>query len=381
MEAILIFGIISGVIFFVVAELFGRAKHIGRWWSFFLLWGCFIVPGVIAILFSPSAKGEPTKPNSFIKYLGIALFFVFGVLGVISLSISGSSDVIAYSIPVAFMILGAYLVWLGEGKVRNDSPKYYFSKPMDKASKVVGHAVERLRQIPVPSTKGVNTTFYFTVEDGAKQGPFTFEEICAKRLLEDQMVWRHGLEQWVKAKELQELRAHIVYAPPPVLTESPLGDAQSEYDDSESENLVADIDVDNLNGQTLQVSDMSNVSNDVTFREKHEKLDLLKGYRTFYLTMLILCSIFLNGSLIGLFVSYYNGLDCTILLSLLAIFINYQAYSIWYVWYRSKVNSWLTLWPLIKPSVAILSISVLIFVIIFQLYYSLQFLFYVIQVG
>jgi hypothetical protein len=233
MGALLVLGAVSAAVFFFIAELFGRAKHIGRWWSFFLLWGCFIVPGVIAILLSPSAKGEPTKPNIFTKYLGAAVFFIIGVLGLMASSISGTADPIVYTIPIAFMILGAYLVWLGEGKVRNDSPKYYFAKSLDGAGRVFGNVFERLRQIFVPSIRNANSIFYFTVEDGVKQGPYTFEEICAKRLSEDQMVWRHRLEKWMKASELPELRGIIVYAPPPIDTEES-DDNCEEVTDSES---------------------------------------------------------------------------------------------------------------------------------------------------
>ena len=46
----LILGLVSAVIFFIIAELFGRSKHIGRWWTFFLMWGGMIIPGVIALL-------------------------------------------------------------------------------------------------------------------------------------------------------------------------------------------------------------------------------------------------------------------------------------------------------------------------------------------
>ena len=54
----LFFGLLT-ILFLIVAEFVGRSKHIGRWWSFALLLSGFI-PGIIAIISSPSAKKNPT---------------------------------------------------------------------------------------------------------------------------------------------------------------------------------------------------------------------------------------------------------------------------------------------------------------------------------
>ena len=76
----LILGLVTAVIFFIIAELFGRSKHIGRWWTFFLMWGGMIIPGVIALLLSPNAKKKPFKGNLIIEMLGVVLV----VLGLIT---------------------------------------------------------------------------------------------------------------------------------------------------------------------------------------------------------------------------------------------------------------------------------------------------------
>ncbi|MFV0229687.1 hypothetical protein OBJ94_04600 [Empedobacter falsenii] len=75
-EALIIFCIIC-IIFLMISEIFGRAKHIGRWWTFFLLVGGFL-PGLLALIFSPSAKKDPTKGSKNYKIWGIiSLIFWF----------------------------------------------------------------------------------------------------------------------------------------------------------------------------------------------------------------------------------------------------------------------------------------------------------------
>lgn len=117
-----IYGIIavSIVVCFIIAEVFGRGRHIGRWWSFFLLLCCFI-PGIIALGSSPSAKEKPTSGRKS-HYIWACIFLVFGVLNAIILV--GSQGERGY-ISFVFFVLSFYLFELKKGLIINKNPKYY----------------------------------------------------------------------------------------------------------------------------------------------------------------------------------------------------------------------------------------------------------------
>lgn len=109
------------LIFLLLSEFLGRAKHIGRWWTFFLLLAGFI-PGLIAVMTSPSAKKNPTQGGkSYAIWAWICL--IFGILNAISLVHSeGKTGQIFYM----FLILSFYLFELSKGLIINLNPKYYF---------------------------------------------------------------------------------------------------------------------------------------------------------------------------------------------------------------------------------------------------------------
>jgi hypothetical protein len=114
--------IFYGIILFLVAELFGRGKHIGRWWTFALLACTPVLPGIIALLSSPNANANPTKANKTTKAIGW-LLFIFGILGIVPAIFAGP---MGFSFPLMFCVSGAYLIHLGKGKIFNKSPKSYF---------------------------------------------------------------------------------------------------------------------------------------------------------------------------------------------------------------------------------------------------------------
>ncbi|MFV8354370.1 SHOCT domain-containing protein [Flavobacterium sp. XS2P14] len=113
--------IIATIICLIIAELFGRSKHIGRWWTFFLLLSG-LIPGIIAVIVSPSAKEKPTQGGkSYIIWGWICL--VFGVGNTIALiSNEGKTGQLFF----AFFILAYYLFELSKGHIINKEPKYYF---------------------------------------------------------------------------------------------------------------------------------------------------------------------------------------------------------------------------------------------------------------
>ncbi len=107
----------------VCAEFIGRMKHIGFNYTLFMMLG--IIPGIIALIFSPSAKNKPSKPNNIYFVFGV----IFAILSIYQLySLQGKSTV-----PFTFMFLislattSFYFFDLGYGKVINTYPKFYFS--------------------------------------------------------------------------------------------------------------------------------------------------------------------------------------------------------------------------------------------------------------
>jgi hypothetical protein len=57
---------------------------------------------------------------------------------------------------------------------------------------------------------------YYLVVEGKKSDPLTFDQLKEKKIDEDDLVWRKGLNHWVKAKELEELSEIIEFNPPPI---------------------------------------------------------------------------------------------------------------------------------------------------------------------
>lgn len=110
------------IFFFFIAEFFGRSRHIGRWWSFALLL-CGFIPGLIAILLSPSANNKPTSGGNSYKIGGYVCLFFSGLNLLVLISTSGK---LGQLFPV-FLVSGIYLLLLSKGLIINNEPKYYFN--------------------------------------------------------------------------------------------------------------------------------------------------------------------------------------------------------------------------------------------------------------
>ena len=223
---ILLFLIIA-LLFFAIAECFGRAKHIGRWWTFLLLTCTPILPGIIALILSPSANKQPNQPNKTLKIIGI-VFLVLAIICLppflLNLQYFGSYDYAERMrarftlLPLLwFSALGIYLYKLGQGKVVNKQAKFYFKFQLE--PKLGSSIVKAFNQLkPNPYSSPSNNAFYFLVEDGKQSEPYTFDLLRDKRIKEDDLVWRNGLDNWVKAGELKELSSIIFKLPPPIPT-------------------------------------------------------------------------------------------------------------------------------------------------------------------
>lgn len=251
-----------GALFFVMAELFGRSKHIGRYWSWALLWGCFVIPGIIAIIASPSAKKDPTKPNWIYQVFGfvfslIALAFLIALINEYSeltfWSSNGKRMLIRMQLAqmIGFVVLGVYFIYLSLGKVINDNPKFYFEK--------INFS------LPSLNSKEKSVLRYHIVIDGAKSGPFSLEELKAKFIDPSTLVWRYGLDTWKQASELTEFKDFLNYEPPPVpnsedvkreFNEVPIIVEDKVNSDISSENLLTTV-------ENAISSDSNNLNNTV----------------------------------------------------------------------------------------------------------------------
>lgn len=208
--------LLIAVICFGIAELFGRSKHLGRWWMFSLMVGAFFVPGIIAFLFSPQTSERPTKKNDATFWVGVTIFLLFGIIGLIPAFFVGFQ---AFSIPLAFIILGSYLIQLGRGMVVNRKPKQYFN--FQKLNYFTGADKgldNNFNQI-VDELKTSSDMIYYLVENGKQSEPYNFEQIREKRIKANDLIWRIGLDNWVEASQLNEIRNILVFNAPPIPSE------------------------------------------------------------------------------------------------------------------------------------------------------------------
>ena len=58
---------------------------------------------------------------------------------------------------------------------------------------------------------------YFIEINGEQQGPFTLDELKAKQVKAATKVWTEGLEDWVEAQEIEELKRLVIGTMPPPL--------------------------------------------------------------------------------------------------------------------------------------------------------------------
>ena len=120
----LIPSIILIIIALASAEFIGRSKHIGFGYTFFMMLG--IIPGIIGLITSPSAKEEPIKSSKSQDYLAI-VFFILGLLYIAINSINGISFA-EILIGISIFSTGNYFYKLNQGEVYNENPKFYFGK-------------------------------------------------------------------------------------------------------------------------------------------------------------------------------------------------------------------------------------------------------------
>ncbi len=206
------------ILLVMIAEFIGRRKHIGFWWSLILmLFG--LIPGLLAIAISPSAKKHPTE-NKFIQYFGLVLIIIIGAPGLIVTLVQGFSTMFLIyraGFSLGFLVLGTYLYLLGQGKIQNDNPKYYYNRITFKGN-------SKQFNKPIPS----ESKLYHVLinEDIGETKVFNFMELQNCNIIsKDTLIWYKGLSSWIKAEEIVELRDLIFNKPPPL---PPLGEKKIE---------------------------------------------------------------------------------------------------------------------------------------------------------
>ena len=74
---------------------------------------------------------------------------------------------------------------------------------------------------------------YYYSDGLEKHGPFSLEELKAKRLHQKTLVWHHPREKWIPASEYPELQDSLSYDPPPT---EPAGYSSSSYSKNNPDN-------------------------------------------------------------------------------------------------------------------------------------------------
>ena len=61
----------------------------------------------------------------------------------------------------------------------------------------------------------MNKKEYFIINNGVKEGAFTFEELKQKDIYDTTLIWKAGWEDWKVAKDVEEMKTLIIATPPP----------------------------------------------------------------------------------------------------------------------------------------------------------------------
>lgn len=152
--------LIAIIFFFFIAEFFGRSRHIGRWWSFALLL-CGFIPGLIAILSSPSANKKPTSGGNSYKIGGYVCLFFSGLNLLALISTSGK---LGQLFPV-FLVSGIYLLLLSKGLIINNEPKYYLNILTKKNDSTLANNYKNNDELSIESLKQLKNKGILTDEE------------------------------------------------------------------------------------------------------------------------------------------------------------------------------------------------------------------------
>lgn len=202
------------IISLLSAELIGRTKHIGRGYSFFMMLG--LLPGIIGLVFSPSAKKNPTKPNNIYILLGIFLTLasIFGFF----IDTDDISFVQIFA-SLSLLVSGIYTFELSKGRIINNHPKFYFDNLQeDKIELATNKINDVLNNLANLKDKGILTDDEYNIkiekikDEKAKVSLINSQEYKQlKSLLEQNILTKEEFEKKITLIESNSLAINEFY--------------------------------------------------------------------------------------------------------------------------------------------------------------------------
>lgn len=156
------------------AEFIGRSKHIGFNYTLFMMLS--IIPGIIALIFSPSAKKPPTKPNN-IYLVFCILFGLFSAYQLYSIQGTNGTPIYKFMIIISFIATTSYFYDLSYGSIVNKNPKNYFG-----TNEVIKQEVKPLSKIE--SLNNLKEKGILSEEEYMEKAKIVNQEIAEKKLKE-----------------------------------------------------------------------------------------------------------------------------------------------------------------------------------------------------
>jgi len=179
--------IVIVLIAFLSAEFIGRSKHIGRGYTFFMMLG--IIPGIIGLLFSPSAKNKPSQGNVFHTAFGV--FLIIAVI-VMLYNLTDNFTYVNVFSTVSILASAIYCIQLSGGEVINNMPKYYFD-------------TQDIQEVTIHKTKRNLDETISNLTDLKNKGILTEEEYQTKVEKINQEQSEQGLKNSPEYKQLKSL--------------------------------------------------------------------------------------------------------------------------------------------------------------------------------
>ncbi len=170
----LIPSIILIIIALACAEFIGRNKHIGFNYTLFMMLA--IIPGIIALIFSPSVNKPPTKPNN-IYLVFCILFGLFSAYQLYSIQGANDTPIHKFMIITSFIATTFYFYDLSYGSIVNKNPKNYFG-----TNEVIKQEVKPLSKIE--SLNNLKAKGILSEEEYMEKAKIVNLEIAEKRLKE-----------------------------------------------------------------------------------------------------------------------------------------------------------------------------------------------------
>lgn len=76
---------------------------------------------------------------------------------------------------------------------------------------------------------------YFYSDNVKKHGPFSLEELLKEDLSDETLIWHEGLENWISAREIPELKIALEHSPPPIPLKATVDEATNAPDEEYTE--------------------------------------------------------------------------------------------------------------------------------------------------